>query len=224
MGGQKNFARFNEWLRSQEGEDWTKFFEKTVALLIIWNAAEKIVRKNKFQGYHHNIVAYTIAWFVRLTSSKIDLNKIWKKQSLSDVMADVLNDITHVVNEHIRDTDLNVTEYCKKKNCWDLLTEKHYSLPSAIEEDYFDGQTPPNYSPDIDGEVEAIDFCISQGSKNWYELSKWLKERGFLTPKARSQCFHMGRALQRGSKPSVQLSIPCKKIWEDAQIRGWEPE
>ncbi|HKJ96236.1 MAG TPA: AIPR family protein, partial [Thermoplasmataceae archaeon] len=37
MGGQKNFARFNTWLRNQDGEDWVAFFHKTVALLIMWD-------------------------------------------------------------------------------------------------------------------------------------------------------------------------------------------
>jgi hypothetical protein len=52
-------------------------------------------------------------------------------------------------------------------------------------------------------------------------LAKWLKDRNFLTPKARSQSFNMGRSLQRNNMPSVALSIPCMKAWKDAEIRGW---
>ena len=62
LGAQKNFARFNSWLQEQEGEDWVAFFKKTVALVILWNESERIVRRQKFEGYRHNIVTYTLSW------------------------------------------------------------------------------------------------------------------------------------------------------------------
>ena len=80
------------------------------------------------------------------------------------------------------------------------------------------------YNPAISSEEEVIDFCKKIGGKAWFELAKWLRERNFLTPKARSQCFNMGKFLQKGKEPSVALSIPCKKAWEEAKIRGWEFE
>ena len=221
LGGQKNFGRFNEWLRDQKGEEWVPFFKKTVSLMILWNATERMVRRKGFEGYHHNIVAYSLAWLFHLTDSRIDLEKIWQKQTAADPILEILEPISEVVNEHIRNTMQNVTEYCKKEECWNNLKTTAFNLPSTVSSEYLNNGATSNYSSNISDEKETIDFCKSKGGSAWFELSKWLKERNFLTPKARSQCFNMGKFLSQGRQPSVALSMPCRKIWEEAEIRGW---
>lgn len=222
LGGQKNFGRFNEWLREQH-EDWTEFFKKTVALLILWNNAEKIVRRQGFEGYHHNIIAYTLSWFFQLTGNRIDLNKIWKSQDVPASILDTLEQMSSIVNSHIRDTSQNVTEYCKKEECWTGLRDKHFSIPDKVIKEYVAAGENKHYVPSVTSETEAIQFCKDKGADSWFALSKWLKELNYLTPKARSQSFNMGRCLKRANEPSTALSIPCKKIWAEAENRGWPP-
>jgi len=221
LGGQKNFGRFNEWLRDQEEEDWVPFFRKTVGLIILWNSTEKIVRRQGYQGYHHNIVAYSLAWLFHLTDLRIDIEKIWQKQTVSGSILDTLESMSAVVNSHIRGTEQNVTEYCKKEECWNKLKAKDFTLPGNVQSEYFTDGAASKYSSGVSSEKAAIEFCAGKDDKAWFELSKWLKERSFLTPKARSQCFNMGKYRARGKEPSVALSVPCKKIWEEAEIRGW---
>lgn len=222
LGGQKNFGRFNEWLREQKEENWVSFFKKTVGLLILWNSMEKIVRRQGFQGYHHNIVSYSLSWLFHLTDLRIDIEKIWQKQIVSDSILDVLEHISQIVNNHIRDTQQNVTEYCKREECWNRLKEKTFSLPANVRDEYILGSRKSEYNPNIPSEAETIEFCKSKDGEAWFTLSKWLKDRNFLTPKARSQCFNMGKFLRKGKEPSIALSIPCKKAWEEAEIRGWQ--
>lgn len=221
LGAQKSFGRFNEWLRAQEEGDWVSFFRKTVSLLILWNHMEKTVRQQKFEGYHHNIIAYTLAWLIHLTKSQIDLEKIWQKQTVGQPIIDILESLSQIVNKHIRNTPQNVTEYCKKEECWQKLTEISFSVPLNMADEYIKDGGASKYDPTLSSEKEAINFCQEKGSQAWYTLAKWLKERNFLTPKARSQSFNMGRSLQRNKLPSVALSLPCMKIWKDAEIRGW---
>ena len=38
-------------------------------------------------------------------------------------MLDTLEEISHIVNGHICNTSLHVTEYCKKRECWEKLLE-----------------------------------------------------------------------------------------------------
>ncbi|MCK4732691.1 MAG: AIPR family protein, partial [Methanophagales archaeon] len=199
------------------------FFKKTVALVMLWKNAERIVRRQPFEGYRHNIVTYTLAWIHELTDSKMDLNKIWREQKVHDKLLEAIEEVCYIVNEHIRETEKNITEWCKKEECWIKLKEKHYNLPVGIEEAYIAPSSKVDrYDPGIKAEAEVIDFCKSKGSDAWWKLAKWLKERQFLSPKARSQCGNMGQSLQRGSEPSYFLSRACKKAWEDAEIRGWK--
>lgn len=222
LGGQKNFVRFNEWLREQKDEDWKEFFKKTVALLILWNAMEKTVRRQKFEGYHHNIVAYSLAWLFHLSDSRIDLDRIWQKQAVGQPILDALEAMSYTVSEHIRDTAGNVGEYCKKEDCWEKLRSRQYTLPSQIASEFMMGGKASEYTTDLQTEKEAIAFCVEKGSQRWFDLAVWLKDRSFLPPKARSQCFNMGRKLKKEEDPSVALSLACRKNWADAEVRGWK--
>jgi hypothetical protein len=225
LGSQKNFVNFNMWLKEQENEDLQEFFKKTVALVMLWKKTEKIVRRLNFEGYWHNIVTYTLSWLFDLTESKIDLDKIWRAQDVNESVLEAIEDMSAIVNDHIKQTDKNVTEWCKKQECWEKLKEKEYNLPSGIDDSYVDlNKKSKIYDSTIKAEKEIIEFCIKKGSDAWFELSHWLKTMGFLTGKARSQCFNMAYQLQRKNIPSIQLAIPCKKIWEDAKIRGWNKE
>jgi hypothetical protein len=76
-----------------------------------------------------------------------------------------------------------------------------------------------NAEPDV---ADAYEFCNRFSATEWFALSKWLKERNFLTGTARSQCFNMGRALSKKPGPSAKLCIACKKVWEEAVVRGWD--
>ena len=182
---------------------------------------EQIVRKNKFEGYHHNIVAYTLSWLFHLSNLQIDLENIWRKQSVSDSIIESLYEMSIIVNDHIRNTSQNITEYCKKEECWESLLEKDYHLPAIITEDYTSSREVQQYSSDLASETEAREFCKEKPSQSWFALAKWLKDLQFLTPKARSQCFNMGRALNSSKGPSVILGKACMKIWKDAEARGW---
>ncbi len=222
LGAQKNFAEFNIWLKEQE-LDLEPFFKQTVALLILWRDTERIVRQQGFDGYRHNIVTYTLAWLFSLTQSQIDLEKIWQEQKSGDGILLAVENMCRIVNEHIRATSQNVTEWCKKEECWKLLLEKEYDLPVAIDSSLLKkGKPKGGYDPRTKDEREAVEFCKKISEKAWYELAGWLKQHQFLTPKARSQCFNMGRSIQRKLEPSKPLSIACKKVWEEAELRGWE--
>lgn len=224
FGSQKNFANFNAWLREQD-EDWEEFFKRTVALVMLWKEAERIVARQKFEGYRHAIVTYTLAWIFEMTNSKMDLDKIWKEQKLNESVMDSIEEICYIVDEHIRDTAGNVSEWCKKEECWKKLKGKQYNLSENIEKSFISSGSKKNiYDSRIKDEAEAVDFCKRHGSVAWLALSKWLKERNFLSPKMRSQCYNMGRALKQNREPSVFLSKACKKVWKDAEIRGWVPE
>ncbi len=221
LGAMKNFAEFNTWLQDQKDEDWTDFFKKTVALVMLWNEAEKIVRRQQFGGYCHAIVAYTLSWFHHLTNSNVDLSKIWSEQKIPVSIKQVVEILSQSVNNHIRDTTLNVTEWCKKEACWQKLKDRVAPDLPNVSSCLVSGNPP---QPRLARGNDAIEFCKSKGGSAWKELAKWLKDRGFMSKKARSQCFNMGRFLQEGREPSFLLSNPCREIWQNAENSfGWKP-
>ena len=219
LGGQKNFAHFSVWLRDQE-EDYSVFFRKTVALLILWKKTEKLFRKNDLQAYRHAVVSYTLSWLFYKTDSKIDLLKIWEKQDAAETIFDDVERMLIMVNDHIRDTDENPAMYARKEECWKGLIKKELNLNDQIEEEKYTGETKVYSTPAISVGKE-IEFCVQKGHEKWFALSKWLKERNFLQGKQRSQCFNMGRTISQNREPSEMLSKACAKIWEESNIRSW---
>ena len=223
IGAMKNFAQFNAWLQDQQQEDWHSFFRKTVALVMMWNEAERIVRRQKFGGYTHAIVTYTLAWLHQQTELRIDLDQIWATQKQDTAILDAIERLSVEVNEHIRDTRLNVTEWCKKEECWDRLLERRRpNLPDLTSAFIFSGDNK-RYDAETSSENDNIRFCKDKSANAWFALSKWLKERGFMQGKQRSQCFYMGRTISNGRRePSAELSFACRNIWEKAvDGYGW---
>ena len=224
LGAMKNFAQFNAWLQEQK-EDWQLFFRRTVALIILWNSAERIVRRKKFGGYVHAIVTYTLAWLHHITDLQIDLDRIWDSQQIDESLLDAIDSLSIAVNDHIRDTQLNVTEWCKKEDCWKQLLQRKIPRIPEISVSFGTGEHVNHYNLSPQAETANIEFCKEKGYEAWFQLAVWLKERGFMQGKQRSQCFNMGKALRNDKEPSPQLSAPCREIWEKAVSGyGWEPE
>jgi len=136
QGAEKSVQQFNEWFRQQNNDNWDPFFRKTEALLILWDDVKKITRRQEFEGYLQNIVAYTLAWLFHLTDSRIDLERIRRKQKAGDAILNALETMPKVVDDHLRDTSLTVTEYCKEEDCWNRLKLREFSLPATISDEY----------------------------------------------------------------------------------------
>lgn len=224
LGAMKNFAQFNAWLQDQKQEDWPVFFRKTVALVMFWNETERVVRRQKFGGYTHAIVTYTLAWLHQLTDLRIDLDRIWTRQKIDEVILRIIEDLSAIVNMHIRKTNLNVTEWCKKDECWKGLLEWESPDLSDLAVTFVSGGNQRHYNATPTSEADNIKFCKEQGSDGWFLLSKWLKDMDIMQGKQRSQCYNMGRALKEDRDPSPILSTACRKIWENAtESYGWVP-
>ncbi len=121
LGAQKNFAKFTVGLteKSRPEPDET-YFTHLIAKAILFKSAEKIVQSEKFGGYRANIVTYTLAYLSYKTQQDVDLDKIWKQQSLTPSLQQAIQMISREVHQVITNPPdgRNVTEWCKKESCW----------------------------------------------------------------------------------------------------------
>ena len=146
-GAQTNFSAFAEWI----DEAWTtneaqfneRYFQSTAALLLMFQFLEQKIPKQAWYegGYRANIIYYTTALFRRLikqqfSSSDLDLILIWNKQELPEIVQQVLLDIAEKVFFKITDPQrkvINVTQWCKRTECWDGVKTLTYELPMEIQ-------------------------------------------------------------------------------------------
>jgi AIPR protein len=126
LGAQKNFSRFTLRLTEQgKFEPDDTYFTHLVAKAILFKSTEKIVDREKFGGYRANIVTYTLAYLSFIDEKHVDLNFIWRHQSVSPDLQQTLVIISRKIHKVITNPPdgRNVTEWCKKESCWKAAQE-----------------------------------------------------------------------------------------------------
>ncbi|HFS8199900.1 TPA: AIPR family protein [Serratia marcescens] len=150
LGAQKNFARYaerigREWAESSE--QFNEFyFRRIIARAIIFRTVEKLISEQSWYngGYRANIVAYSIAALdkvCRRINKNIDFQKIWSTQSLSASLVEAFRITAEHVNEDIIHPPAgisNISEWCKKEQCWTRLESTLDKLSELLPEFFFD--------------------------------------------------------------------------------------
>ena len=135
LGAEKNFNHFTMRL-AQRGRFLVtqEYFERLVAMAILFRRTERIVSDQQFGGYRANIVTYTIAYLAYRTSQQIDLDRIWLEQNISDALAEAIESTCYSVREALIDApgSGNITEWCKKPACWRRVRELDLWLPRKL--------------------------------------------------------------------------------------------
>lgn len=142
LGGQKNFIAFMSMSDDSTNSiisipDTTKF-KMLIAQCIIFKTAHKYIR-SKFPAFQANIAAYTVSIVSMLLSERVDLLKIWEKQSISPEFIQQIITWSEEVNNYLHDSSKGkmISEWAKKEECWDFIKRKNYqpvfsSIPELI--------------------------------------------------------------------------------------------
>ncbi|WP_167632207.1 AIPR family protein [Mariprofundus ferrooxydans] len=204
LGAQKNFARF----ASEVGKEWEKdstqvnelYFRHLVAKAILFRQTEKIVMKQSWYegGYRANIVTYTIALMAKKvaeTGNAMCFDEIWRRQSLSEVIETQIAELAKGVHEAVTDTPdtiSNISEWCKKEQCWRNVQDQDLFLsPDFIME--LQGREAMKAAEKDAKKVQTIDdgiICqkqvIEMGADAWKQLKSWNIVKNILTEKESS--------------------------------------
>lgn len=212
-GAQTNFTSFAEWINDEWEKNDTQFneryFQSTAALLLMFQFLEKQIPKQEWYegGYRANVIYYTIALFHKMlleqfTGMDFDLIYIWNKQEVPQIVATTLIDIAKRVFNKITDPNrrvINVTQWCKRNECWDAVKSLDYSLPRGIENYLITldevktaektAKKEQRITNDINAQVEVVKYAADV----WKRLSEFAVNNHFV-----------------GSADIAALSIACK--------------
>lgn len=203
LGAQKNFGRFADLMTEQWDKDEKQFnelfFKESIAKAILFKKLDKKIMKQVwYGGYKANIVTYTIAKFRHVLDGKkkhLDLQAIWKSQELTEDLLNNLLDIAEKVNEVIKMTPLHVTnisEWCKKADCWDNVIQAHVSLLPSVEASLIDLNELKHQHKNaatvqtIDNGIEAQKYVFEKTEKYWKQICDWNKKSYILSHKEKS--------------------------------------
>jgi hypothetical protein len=178
-GAQKNYAAFMFGLRERMGEGWEPdraFYEDTIAKALIFKVAQGVIRKAKLQSYGANVVTFMVARLASEFGERIDLNGIWEVQEVSAEMTSMFASWAPLIHKAIIESagKRNVTEWCKKEGCWEVIRSLALPLPEQlpveIGDEISDGVGGNATGARTDDPVMA---CMDLDGERWALVMAW---------------------------------------------------
>lgn len=201
-GAQTNFASFAEYIdaewASNEAQFNERYFQSTAALLLMFQYLEKQIPKQEWYegGYRANIIYYSVALFHRLIKAQfpgadLDLMLIWNKQCLPEQVENVLMALAERVLKKLTDPSrkvANVTQWCKRLECWNDIKTITFTLPSSIDMCLItvdeekaaqrSARKAQKETNDINAQVEVVNYSADI----WKDLSKFAVAKHLVGP------------------------------------------
>lgn len=240
-GAQTNFMKFAEmiddaWAKSDSIFN-EKYFKDTVSLAILFKHTEWVVSHQPWfeQGYRANIVTYSLALLHRLIreqfpGSDLDLQLIWTRQQVPDVVTNELVRITKCVFDTITDPSrgtINVTQWCKRDACWDDVKKCRLKLFSDIEavlvgkEEEKSSEKEAKRDQKLFSGVEAQTRVIELGAEYWIKVNEFvtIKKISFSPDQMRAIKYAMRIPTQL---PNAYQSTLLLSLLEEAKANGFK--
>ena len=203
LGAQRNMKFFAEMVEKQWEKDNRVFnqnyFKRLIAITILYKESEKIVQNASWyqQGYRANIVTYTLAKIFDTLSKyhskqRLDFNQIWLNQKIPSYLRLEVERIGYLTLQHITSDDrkvVNVTEWCKKLECWKIFQDKHIPLSEQLINQLVDREIQQEQEKEssklqkMDNEIEVQSLVVELGHAYWSELLSLVPNNKLLSPK-----------------------------------------
>jgi hypothetical protein len=134
LGSQKNFDRFMASLTGPEGAESplpnAAEYKAMIAKAIVFRGTQKLVRP-MFQAFQANVAAYVVSIVAEKLNDRIDLDRIWTRQTVSSELLSQIATWANEVSEVLHRTAAGrmVSEWAKKLECRDAVLGATYSSP-----------------------------------------------------------------------------------------------
>ena len=141
-GGEVCAAHFHNAMVKQWEKDKNVFnemyYKDLIAKKILFAHIETTISAQEWyqerRAYRPQLVAYTFSKFVqeaKRAGKQINYRLIWEKQAVPEVYSKDIAGIAKLVFDTIYDdsrSTANIETYCKKEECWLVLSKKNYAL------------------------------------------------------------------------------------------------
>lgn len=201
-GAQTNFMKFAELIdeawATNDAQFSERYFTESVALVILFKHLEHIVQNQHWyqNGYRANIVTYSLALLHRLIKKQFkdrefDLQSIWLRQSVPEIVTKVLEVISTEVFEKITASDrptINVTQWCKREACWNRVKDIEIPLPpdfvnvliekAELKVAAREAKKDQEMLSEVDAQVKVLMYTGAQ----WKKLQAFAMQKKIVTP------------------------------------------
>ncbi len=133
LGAEKCFQAWtNAVVAEYEAPPDARHFRHLVAQAILFGHTRRIIQRLRLGGYLGPTAAYVVALLVDRCGEQVDLDDIWRRQGLpewvTNVVPELAADVVRPLLVQVPGSG-NVTEWCKKTQCWARVRAVDWSLP-----------------------------------------------------------------------------------------------
>ncbi len=134
LGSQKNFERFMDSIAVPDGVEapmpTVRDYKAMIAKTKIFRETQKLIRP-MFQAFQANVAAYVIAVLADRLGDRIDLDKVWAQQGVSQELLRQIGVWAQEVSEILHSTAKGrmVSEWAKRQECRTAVLNATFSDP-----------------------------------------------------------------------------------------------
>lgn len=202
QGAQKNFAKFADYISAEWEHHQNDFnelwFRRAVVEAIIFRTAEKLVLAASWyaQGYRAQTVTYGIALLmakVRAKDYELDVQRLWREQTINQVFQQELLHCCKLAQDAMiegaaRNNVINVTEWCKRKACWEDILKNEYEPSSGLlqllqsKDEVREDTRGARQEQNGINRAEAQIAVVNAGADFWKKVHQWAITSIEITP------------------------------------------
>ncbi|CAO3416064.1 AIPR family protein [Azospirillum endophyticum] len=192
LGGQKNFTQLMEGLRRRNGLFWEpdqQWYQDLIAVALIWQAAERVVRWEGIPAFRANVTAYLVALLSDRSSSRLDLRRVWNAQSVTPKLEAMLRSWAIPVRDALvqgaASRQRNPTEWFKREECWTEISAMQLSMSAELPEEFSTSNREIELMPDTSMGSVSEDLAAALRVKGvdavrWTNIAEWGARTGKL--------------------------------------------
>jgi hypothetical protein len=232
-GRQKNFSDFTIRLagRDQLVVD-RSYFERLIGKAILFRMTNRIIRGEDYGAYWAQITTYTIAFMTHSTSQAINLERIWREQTVTPSMREAIIKISHDVFRIITNPPnaQNITDWYKSEKCWDAVrigVSKELISPihdELLGSDAVKREKTRELSEYSASYVENLKRIVTLSSGGWELFVHWGAETNALDPSQRKLALILSKAIRSGRNITAEDAEKAVEILNRANELGYYPE
>ncbi len=240
-GAQNNFLNFakdtnKKWQKSETVFN-NNYYIRIVCIAILFKKIEKIISSaNWYQNaFRANIVTYSISRFYhevrrRYPNHMFDFQKIWKAQHMSPLLVKTFEKLCASISREITKEAVgrtkNITEWCKKADCWeevkrnvevDLEGIKEFLVEKGqYNNELKEAKSAQRIANKINLQIEAV----NKGAKFWKDVFDWGTSNGVLFSVDRDIVKKASEMDKTGKPPSEKQAKRLFEIIQNLEKEG----
>ncbi|RSS55315.1 AIPR family protein [Streptomyces sp. WAC01280] len=174
-GAQKNFAEFQMRVKKNPPVIDADYCRRVIAMGILFKAVDQVVKNHGAGSQKAVVTTYTTARLCEATGQRIDLDRIWREQSVSDAVIQAADDLCPRVMDVVIQEGKLATEWGKNPNCWEDVKTIDWPIPDELAAELLN--RPVDIPIDTREEEEArLNRLREIPLAEWEALAEWARE------------------------------------------------